>query len=290
MRTAFVTSAKAGSFADSDLTPDDSIVASHLEKNGITVVPAIWDDNSIDWTSFDCLVFRSCWDYHLKLPEFLRWLDRIERLKIPIWNPLPLIRKNLDKTYLKDLLDVGIRIPATHWITRGSDIDLPLLLADLGWEVVVAKPLCSLGATGTIKFSAANLKDHVFAIKDLIATGDLLLQQFIGEVQRTGELSLVFFGGSYSHAVRKLPAQGDFRVQQKFGGSCEVYDPPQNLVDAARHVLCKTADRSLYARVDGFVVKDEFILGEVELFEPSLYFTYCPLGASRFEEALRRFM
>ena len=38
---------------------------------------------------------------------------------------------------------------------------------------------------------------------------------------RTGEWSLVFFAGRFSHAVLKRPAAGDFRVQAEHGGSTE---------------------------------------------------------------------
>jgi hypothetical protein len=35
------------------------------------------------------------------------------------------------------------------------------------------------------------------------------------EITEFGELSMFFFGGKYSHSVKKLPKVGDFRVQKE---------------------------------------------------------------------------
>jgi hypothetical protein len=41
----------------------------------------------------------------------------------------------------------------------------------------------------------------------------VLVQPFLPEIQSTGELSLLFFDGTFSHAVCKRPKAGDYRVQ-----------------------------------------------------------------------------
>ena len=52
----------------------------------------------------------------------------------------------------------------------------------------------------------------------LIEVGDALVQPFEPSVT-DGERSLLYLGGQYSHAVRKMPADGDFRVQTSTAGS-----------------------------------------------------------------------
>jgi hypothetical protein len=49
-------------------------------------------------------------------------------------------------------------------------------------------------------------------------------------VETEGELSAIYFGGHFSHAVRKIPLPGDYRVQDDFGA----HDEPVALDPAAR--------------------------------------------------------
>ncbi|MFL9603558.1 RimK family alpha-L-glutamate ligase, partial [Aeromonas dhakensis] len=81
---------------------------------------------------------------------------------------------------------------------------------------------------------------------------DLVVQQYLPEITE-GEWSLIFFGGQYSHAVRKCPAEGDFRVQTHFGGSARAELPPETIVETAADILRDIPGREdpLYARVDG---------------------------------------
>jgi hypothetical protein len=69
-------------------TPDkldttERLLMAALTGMGFEVRPAIWSDPAIDWGRFQLVVLRSCWDYHLRLPEFWGgssgWLSRIFR-------------------------------------------------------------------------------------------------------------------------------------------------------------------------------------------------------------------
>ena len=55
-------------------------------------------------------------------------------------------------------------------------------------------------------------------MRDLVAAGDAMIQPFISEIEREGEWSLMFIDGEFSHAVRKRPTAGDFRVQRNVAG------------------------------------------------------------------------
>jgi len=90
-------------------------------------------------------------------------------------------------------------------------------------------------------------------------------------------MSLFFFGGRYSHAISKHPANGDFRVQEQFGGSERRIDPPAEALALAETVFAATEELMghaplTYARVD--MLRDEdgnFRLMELEAIEPSLF-------------------
>jgi hypothetical protein len=236
------------------LTKDDRLLAEALRELDAETQAVIWDDPSVNWTSFDAIVVRSTWDYHLRIDDFLAWLDRLEACRARVWNPVPVLRWNANKSYLHDL-DVP-RVP-TVFVPRGGDTGVAMRTH--GWLRAVVKPAVSATAFET----------HVVESGGL-ATRDVLVQPFVDEVVSEGEWSLLFFGGQYSHAVLKRVREGDFRVQSDFGGTAEVSDPRQELVAQAARVI-SAAPPALYARVDGVVIAGVFTLMELELIEPVLF-------------------
>ncbi len=116
----------------------------------------------------------------------------------------------------------------------------------------------------------------------------LLVQPFADEIVTSGEWSVVFFDGEYSHAVLKKPASGDFRVQEELGGHGEPCDPSPTIVEQARRVLFYAAGPLLYARVDGIERDGGFVLMELEINEPFLYISSSIGAARRFADAIVR--
>ena len=62
--------------------------------------------------------------------------------------------------------------------------------------------------------------------------GDVVIQRLVPEIRSHGEISLMFFGGDFSHAVSKRPKAGEFRVQERLGGMITRTEPPPTLIDA----------------------------------------------------------
>jgi glutathione synthase/RimK-type ligase-like ATP-grasp enzyme len=122
----------------------------------------------------------------------------------------------------------------------------------------------------------------------MVARSDVMLQQLVPEIRTSGEVSLMFFGGSFSHAVCKQPRDGEFRVQERLGGTIRATTPPDDLVEHARGLLETCAAGHLYARVDVVSTGDRFVLMEIELVEPSLYLEYVPAAARAFASAVRQ--
>ena len=76
----------------------------------------------------------------------------------------------------------------------------------------------------------------------------------------------------FSHCARKIPRDGDYRVQSMYGGREEVYNPTTVELDAAQRVLAAVSFPLLYARVDMMRGQDGHLaLMELELIEPYLY-------------------
>jgi len=108
-------------------------------------------------------------------------------------------------------------------------------------------------------------------------------------VRSEGEYSLFFFGGEYSHAILKKPKPGDFRTQEEHGADILSVEASAALVEKARRVLGEVNPQPVYVRAD-FVrgAGERFLLMELELIEPALYFRTDPGSAGRFASALSR--
>jgi hypothetical protein len=114
-----------------------------------------------------------------------------------------------------------------------------------------------------------------------------MLQPFVPEVSAAGEWSLLFLGGRFSHAVRKRPAAGDYRVQWEFGGTAETGVPANQVIADAEGVLAAVPGRPLYARVDGVERGGRLVLMELELIEPHLFLGWDASAAGRLARVIR---
>ena len=283
-RIALATSSKYA-----QLTEDDRLLLAPLAKLGLRAEPTVWDDVHIEWSRYAAVVLRSCWDYHLKPDSFLRWISRLEAEGVAVFNAAPLVRWNADKVYLRHLEAKGIGVVPTFWADdhvhscEQNPICLKDKLRELGWHKAVIKPRISATAHRTLLVSESDAGDAQSHFDDL--RPGVMVQKFMAGVASEGEWSVIFFAGRFSHAVLKKPRSGDFRVQNDFGGTSRVGDPPANVLAAATQAVY-AVDATVYARVDGVVEDSRFHLMELELIEPALFLADHPEAAGRFAEAI----
>ena len=255
----------------------DHLAIPPLRALGIEATEIPWDAGA-DWSAFDAVVIRSPWDYVERTDEFFAVLEQIDGQTL-LLNALSLVRWNADKRYLAELEGQGVRIVPTRF---GEG----LVRADLrSAEALVVKPVVGANARDTFLLEPG---DELAPALDAFASRPFMLQPFVSSIRDQGEVSLFYFDGEYSHAVRKLPKAGDFRVQEEHGGLLQAVAPTASERAAADGVLaCLPAP--FQARVD-LVALDEGVpaVMEVELIEPSLYFPYDPEAPARFARALRR--
>jgi len=157
----------------------------------------------------------------------------------------------------------------------------------VGWREAVIKPAVSASAFGTWRSSTETAFRDQSRLEQLLSAGDVMVQPLLSEVGDAGEWSLVFLGGSFSHAVLKRPAAGDYRVQWEFGGSAVSAAPARRLIADAGRVLAAVPGDALYARVDGVEREGRLVLMELELIEPHLFLGWDDGAAGRLAEALR---
>ena len=267
------------------IAADDQLLADALRPLGVEVTPIPWTE--IDpYSTVDAppIVLRSTWDYHRIPTMFLTWLSALEASGRTVWNDPAIARGNIDKIYLKQLESAGIAIPKTRWLDRVDQEGVRNAIEEERWQQAVLKPRIAATAYGTF-----------LVTPDITLTGDdlaparasgALLQEFVPEIVGSGEVSLMYCDGAFSHAVLKRAKAGDFRVQQDFGGVVVPVTPASTLIAFADRVMDTAAAPCLYARVDVVDSSRGPLLMELELIEPELYFLLAPEAAHRMAQLL----
>ena len=262
--------------------PETHYLVAALAQLGVAADIVPWDA-PVDWAAWPLVVVRTPWDYFRRLPEFLAWAERTRRLARFV-NPYEVIDWNSHKQYLRGLAEAGIATVPTLWLDHGCG-DARARLAARGWGEVVVKPAVSIGAIGALRAAALDpaCLEH---LDRLVAEGDVMVQPFVASVAEAGEVSLVYFGGRFSHAIRKQPAPGDFRVQDMYGGTVHPHQPTAAELAVADAVLARTPAPTTYARIDLVEFDGAPALMEAELIEPELFLGATPEAATNFARVL----
>lgn len=267
------------------ITDDDQPLADALKARGVEVTPIPW--NELDpYMVLDAppILLRSTWNYHRMPTMFRSWLLSLEDSGRATWNPPSVARDNIDKIYLKSLEAAGIAIPRTQWLDRIDQESIAAVLNEQGWDRAVLKPRIAATAYGTFMID----RSVSLSSDDLVPgrNSGALVQEVVPEIVERGEISIVYFGGAFSHAVIKRATDGEFRVQKDFGGRVEITTPSASLRAFADRVMSTVPEGALYARVDVVDTSRGPLLMELELIEPELYFSIVPESANRLAELI----
>jgi hypothetical protein len=284
-RPIALVTARAAHQLDEDLPP----LLAAFAAQGIAAEAVDWDDEHVDWARFRVALLRSTWDYSARLAEFLAWLDRTARLT-RVLNPPPVVRWSLDKHYLGELKRAGAAIVPTLFMEPGDDPAAALqqlLLGESAADIVI-KPVVGSGSRDAQRHHRGELEAMTTHIARLLAEHrSVLVQPYLDRVDDYGETALMYFNGEFSHAIRKGPL-----LQRGSGPTPALFAPEEitprtpsadELALGARVLQALPFAPLLYARID-------LLRGaggapcvlELELAEPSLFFSYAPGAAAHF--------
>ena len=274
----------------SNIFQEYEILKAVLQDRGYTVNRIAWDDPDYNWETSRCVVFRTVWDYFERFEEFMEWLNSIKE-KTKVVNPVSLVHWNIDKHYLRDLEEKGVNIVPTVFVDTGDYKDLDQVCLDKEWQDVVIKPAISGAAFHTYKILANDRQENLSRFQSLVAERDMLVQEYVPSITTRGEASLMVFNGEYTHAILKKAKQGDFRVQDDFGGTVHPYEPTAAEIDFAVAAFRACPELPAYGRAD--IVWDASgnpMLSELEIFEPELWLRFEPKAAQPFADGIVRFL
>lgn len=281
--------ALATAIASFALDEDLPLLQAACADAGIDTQVLAWDDPTVGWSRFDAVLLRSTWDYIDRLPEFVAWCDRVAGLT-RLWNAPAVVRWNTDKRYLGDLDRAGVPVIESRFLAPGDDATA---LPD--WPEFVVKPTVGAGSRDCRRYLAAERDLASAHVAALLERGrHVLVQPYLQAVDDHGETALLFFGGEFSHAIRKAP------LLQRHAEPTRALFAPERIgartpsadeLAVARQVLAAQPFGVLpYARVDLLPSADGPQLLELELTEPSLFLEYGPGAADRFVAVLQRML
>jgi len=255
-----------------NILQEDRILSKAFVSRGFEVSRVDWADAKIDWGIFDSIVIRQTWDYFDRFNEFMAWLNRVEN-ETRVVNPGNVIRWNCDKRYLIDLAAAGVPTVTTRVIDRQTPApELADLMDRHGFAEAVIKPAVSGAGRETYRLSRDEADQQESTWQRLVNGESMLLQPFMPAIVERGEVSLVVIDGEVTHAVRKIAADGEFRVQDDHGGTVQPHEPRDCEVAVASGALAAAPGAVSYARVDLVESQDGPRVMELELIEPELFF------------------
>lgn len=276
-------------YTDQVLT-EDGLVLEALQKRGIHAVKKDWADKDFDWSSTRYALFRTTWDYFHRFEEFDQWLNKVS-MQTKLLNPIELIRWNMDKHYLLDLAEKNIPVVHSYFVEQGSTHTLRDLMDHTGWEDAVIKPAISGAARHTYRINPANLHEYEPVFQKLIAFESVLIQPYQKNIETKGEVSHIVIDGDYKHSVLKKAKEGDFRVQDDWGGTVHPYKANKEEIQLAELIVRSCQPVPIYARVDLLWDNDDQLaLCELELVEPELWFRRNPSAAEALAEAVEKLL
>ena len=290
MPTIALVTARAARGLDDDLAP----LQTALQNAGADITVVDWDDANVDWAQFDLALLRSTWDYTERVAEFLAWAQRAGS-QTRLLNPVDVIGWNTDKHYLRNLADAGVATVPSRFIEPGANAAAGLddFLRHHAEGEFVVKPAIGAGSRDAQRYTRAQRDAALVHAQRLLDAGrSVLLQPYLDRVDEHGETALIYFGGVFSHAIRKGPL-----LKRDEG--------PTRALFAAEHISARVpeagelrlAEQTLsaipfakpltYARVD--LIHDAQhapCVLELELTEPSLFFAHAAGSAERFAKAV----
>lgn len=251
-----------------------------LRDSGLRVDVQPWQEDVEAFAKAALILPLATWDYAADPDGFAAWLAKVTSMGGRFANPVALMLWNLNKSYLRDLAAGGVPVVPSVLLDHATGAGVQAAMSREGWRHAVVKPAIGQSGHGVARI----LPDTPLpALPD----APLLLQPYI-EGATAGETSLIFVAGRFSHAVRRVPAPGDWRANTGYGASVVATDPSPAQLDLARQALATLAAPPLYARVDLYAGQDGPILAELELIEPALFLDYAaPTATAQLVQELR---
>ena len=263
----------------------DKLLIEPMKNIGWIAEEVSWRNENVNWSDYDSVIVRSTWDYQNDSEKFIGVLEKINCVS-HLENDLDLMKWNMNKNYLFDLEQKGVKIVDTIWERKFNRNLAHEYFNKLDIDEIIIKPNISANADNTFRLTREKLDKNLGQLEKIFTAREYMVQPFLNSIIEEGEYSLFFFDGKFSHSVLKKPKENDFRVQEEHGGDIQPFKVSSELISIAENIIKKLSTIPLYGRVDLVRTKEnEFALIELELIEPSLYLNKDDQSPAKFVKA-----
>ena len=263
-------------------------ITNYFSTNGVAVSVVPWEDIPLDSSQpimaydsetklfrptplegIDLVVLRQLGSGSINenLGTLKRLFYYLQTLDVPTVNGPQTMLENVSKKYLLFLQEKGFPIPKS--VSLLSEKEIRSFCGEQirdGLEEVI-KPLDG-GESGRGVEKVESRPVQIF-LDTFERYGSLLVQPYLKGVQN-GEVSLVFLGDTFSHAVKK-PLSGDIRVNYFPGKEYEHYVPTDEEVALGREIRAVWETPIDVMRLDLIHQEGKPQIIEVELINPAIY-------------------
>lgn len=249
---------------------DEALTLQAFRDRGHQIEPVAWDREA-DWSQYDVAIIRSTWNYPECPAEFAAWVDDVSAQAL-LLNAPEVVRWNLDKHYLQEL---DVPTVPTIFGTAG-EIELP------PQGKFVVKPTIGAGSMDTRVFDSGEVSEAREWLRGFPTDKGFMVQPFLESVLTVGEQSIICIGTTPTHRIEKRP---------RFAGQDESVTGPLPVGEEFAQIAKQTVgafENLLYARVDMIQSEGKWLLSELELIEPSLFFLQNPSALSPFVDEAER--
>ncbi len=252
--------------------------AAFAERN-IDARWVVWDDPSVDWTA-GLVAVRSTWDYEWRREEFLAWARTVPWML----NSAAIFAWNTDKSYLPELAAAGVPVVPTVLVDREDDLATAIVQVSTARDPqAVVKPTVAAGGRGLVVVGGPDGGGSDFG------PGPWVVQPMVDSVRTEGETSVFVLDGQVVSQAQKVPAAGEIRVHEEYGGTTVAVPVSEEAAELARRTVevasSLLGERLDYARVDQMRVADGTLsVSELEITEPGLYLEVLPENAGAFAD------
>jgi glutathione synthase/RimK-type ligase-like ATP-grasp enzyme len=240
-----------------------------------------WRTVDLQKSAFDLIFIRTVYDYTQHVDEFQKFLENANAIAA-VANQPDIIRWNMNKHYLMELERKGLPVIDSLFIERPTR--LGDIYAQLKTDEVVLKPVVGAWGLGQARYHRDS-SDH-----ETVIANDLFAQPFMPAIVESGEISMIFIGGIFSHALVKLCSQNEYRVHKEYGGMERAYTPTASEIATATRFIGALPAEPLACRIDLIRDGGGLLLMEVEAIEPFLFPHYEPAFGERIHAAYQKFL
>ena len=159
----------------------DKLLIEPMKKIGWIAEEVSWRNENVSWNDYDAVIVRSTWDYPNDSEKFICVLEKLNNVS-HLENDLDLMKWNMNKNYLFDLEQKGIKIVDTIWEKNFNTNLAHEYFEKLDTDEIIIKPNISANADNTFRLTREKLNKNLEQLEKIFAVREFMVQPFLKNI------------------------------------------------------------------------------------------------------------